>query len=168
MRLRCTLNVVHTSWRKSGPDWPDLTDSYSLGLLIYRRAVTVLSLRFFGWARRVVLIFLRYDRNSHTRASGCSAILSYSHSCNTDRRAQVLIAATGVSPNFLGLTLHRSIIAEHHQLTISSRCFALSCLLINQAWRVAQIEGEGKNRKVKSYRGLARLKSFNNTKVFAF
>ena len=54
----------------------------------------------------------------------------------SDRRALVLIVAMSLSLNFLGLMLHRSIVAEYHH---SRRgCFALYCLLTSQAWRVAE------------------------------
>ena len=57
----------------------------------------------------------------------------------SDRRALVLIVAISVSLNFLGLMLHRSIVAEYHQFAIFCGCFALYCLLTSQAWRVAEI-----------------------------
>ena len=56
----------------------------------------------------------------------------------SDRRALVLIVAMSVSLNFLGLMLHRSIVAEYHQFAIFCGCFALYCLLTSQAWRVAE------------------------------
>jgi len=56
----------------------------------------------------------------------------------SDRRALVLIVAISVSLNFLGLMLHRSIVAEYHQFGIFCGCFALYCLLASQAWRVAE------------------------------
>ena len=56
----------------------------------------------------------------------------------SDRRAVVLIVAISISLNFLGLMLHRSIVAEYHQLAIFCWCFALYCLLTSQAWRVAE------------------------------
>ena len=64
----------------------------------------------------------------------------------SDRRALVLIVAISVSLNFLGLMLHRSIVAEYHQFAIFCGCFALYCLLISQAWRVAEkTKGESKS-----------------------
>ena len=61
----------------------------------------------------------------------------------SDRRALVLIVAMSVSLNFLGLMLHRSIVAEYHQFAIFFGCFALYCLFTSQAWRVAkQITGK--------------------------
>jgi len=61
----------------------------------------------------------------------------------SDRRALVLIVAMSVSLNFLGLMLHRSIVAEYHQFAIFCGCFALYCLLTSQAWRVAEkMKGE--------------------------
>lgn len=56
----------------------------------------------------------------------------------SDRRALVLIIAMSVSLNFLGLMLHRSVVAEYHQFAIFCACFALYCLLTSQAWRVAE------------------------------
>ncbi len=56
----------------------------------------------------------------------------------SDRRALILIVAMSVSLNFLGLMLHRSIVAEYHQFAIFCGCFALYCLLASQAWRVAE------------------------------
>lgn len=55
----------------------------------------------------------------------------------SDRRALVLIVAMSVSLNFLGLMMHRSIVAEYHQFAIFCGCFALYCLLASQAWVVA-------------------------------
>lgn len=64
----------------------------------------------------------------------------------SDRRALVVIVAISVSLNFLGLMLHRSIVAEHHQFAMFCGCFALYCLLMSQAWRVAErIQGERGN-----------------------
>ena len=61
----------------------------------------------------------------------------------SDRRAAVLIVAMSVSMNFLGLMLHRSIVAEYHQFAIFCGCFSLYCLLTSQAWRVAEkMKGE--------------------------
>ena len=59
-------------------------------------------------------------------------------------------SANGVAaddlPFFLGLMLHRSIVAEHHQFAMFCGCFALYCLLMSQAWRVAErIQGERGN-----------------------
>ena len=66
----------------------------------------------------------------------------------SDRRTLALIVATSVSLNFLGLMLHRSIVAEYHQLYILG-CFALYCLLASQTWRVAEsIKGTSKNSVV--------------------
>ena len=62
----------------------------------------------------------------------------------SDRRALVLIVAMSVSLNFLGLMLHRSIVAEYHQFAIFCGCFALYCLLTSQAWRVAEKIQQGK------------------------
>lgn len=56
----------------------------------------------------------------------------------SDRRALVLIVAMSVSLNFLGLMLHRSIVAEYHQFAIFFGCFTLYCLLASQAWLVAE------------------------------
>lgn len=56
----------------------------------------------------------------------------------SDRRAMVMIVAGSVSLNFLGLMLHRSIVAEYHQFAIFCGCFALYCLLTRQAWRIAE------------------------------
>ena len=67
----------------------------------------------------------------------------------SDRRTLALIVATSVSLNFLGLMLHRSNVAEHHQFAIFLGCFALYCLLASQAWRVAEsIQGTSKNSVV--------------------
>ena len=64
----------------------------------------------------------------------------------SDRRALVLIVAMSVSLNFLGLMLHRSIVAEYHQFAIFCGCFLLYCLLTSQAWWVAErIQAAGKN-----------------------
>ena len=63
----------------------------------------------------------------------------------SDRRTLVLIVAMSVSLNFLGLMLHRSIVAEYHQFAIFCGCFALYCLLTSQAWRVAEkMKGQSK------------------------
>ena len=67
----------------------------------------------------------------------------------SDRRALVLIVAMSVSLNFLGLMLHRSIVAEYHQFAIFWGFFALYCLLTSQAWRVAEkIPSARKNSNV--------------------
>ena len=66
----------------------------------------------------------------------------------SDRRALVLIVAISVSLNFLGLMLHRSIVAEYHQFAIFCGCFALYCLLTSQAWRVAERIQGGVNNPV--------------------
>ena len=67
----------------------------------------------------------------------------------SDRRALVLILAMSVSLNFLGLMLHRSVVAEYHQFAIFCGCFGLYCLLTSQAWRVAnKIQGQGQNTAV--------------------
>ena len=55
----------------------------------------------------------------------------------SDRRALALIIALSTSLNFLGLMLHQSAVAEYHQFSIFCGCFALYCLLISQAWRIA-------------------------------
>ena len=68
----------------------------------------------------------------------------------SDRRSLVLILATSVSLNFLGLMLHRSNVAEYHQFAIFCGCFALYCLLASQAWRVAEsIQGARKDSAVR-------------------
>ena len=62
----------------------------------------------------------------------------------SDRRALVMILAMSISLNFLGLMLHRSIVAEYHQFAIFCGCFALYCLLSSQAWLVAEKIQRGK------------------------
>ena len=56
----------------------------------------------------------------------------------SDRRALVFIIFLGLSLNLLGLMLHRSAIAEHHQFSIYCGSFALYCLMASQAWRVVE------------------------------
>ena len=56
----------------------------------------------------------------------------------SDRRALVFIIFLGLSLNLLGLMLHRSAIAEHHQFAIYCGSFALYCLMASQAWRVVE------------------------------
>ena len=68
----------------------------------------------------------------------------------SDRHALVLIVAMSISLNFLGLMLHRSIVAEYHQFAIFFGCFALYCLLTSQAWQVAErMKGENKSLSAK-------------------
>ena len=70
----------------------------------------------------------------------------------SDRRALVLIVAMSISLNFLGLMLHRSIVAEYHQFAIFCGCFTLYCLLTSQAWRVAEkMEEDSKISAEKEY-----------------
>ena len=67
----------------------------------------------------------------------------------SDRRVLLLIVAISVSLNFLGLMLHRSTVAEYYQFAIFCSCFVLYCVLMSQAWRVAEkIQDTTKNSGV--------------------
>ncbi len=54
------------------------------------------------------------------------------------RCSLTVIGSIGVAPVFLGLVLHRAGTPEPHQFCIFVGCFLMYCVLMSQAWRVAE------------------------------
>lgn len=55
----------------------------------------------------------------------------------SNRRSLIIIGTIGIAPPFMGLMLHKSGAAEAYQFYIFTGCFVLYCVLMSQAWRVA-------------------------------